>query len=135
LLGVLEEGLSRAGSCAALLPRVACQLRAAEFKLRETQLALDDLRGKLALGVTESRAAILSGREQVREGAAQIRNSAETYRLSDLRLKENVPNASVTDVSQSIRGLELAHLLHVSAVTAHNKAQLRLQLLLGGIQH
>ena len=70
---------------------------------------LDDVRGKLAAGVLEARGAIVSGRGQVSDTTENIRHAAETYRLSDLRLKENAPGAATNDVSQSIRGLELAH--------------------------
>jgi hypothetical protein len=131
LLATIEEGISSVHPCLARLPRMARQLRMAQFKLEETQLALDDLRGKLAAGVLEARGAILSGRSQVSDSTEHIRHASETYRLSDLRLTQNAPGASVNDVSQSIRGLEIAHLTHVTAVSSYNKAQLRLRLLLG----
>jgi hypothetical protein len=131
LLATIEEGISSVRPCLARLPRVARQVQMARFKLEETELALDDLRGKLAAAVIEAREAIQSGRGQITGSAEQIRHAAETYRLSDLRLTQNAPGASTNDVSQSIRGLELAHLTHVTAVASYNKAQLRLRLLLG----
>jgi Outer membrane efflux protein len=131
LLATIEAGINSVHPCLARIPSVARQLQRAQFKLDETHLALEDLRGKLALGVIEARSAIMSGRGQVRDSADNIRHAAETYRLSDLRLRENAPGASNNDVSQSIRGLELAHFTHISAVAAYNKAQLRLLLLLG----
>jgi outer membrane protein TolC len=131
LIATIEEGIHSVHPCLTYIPRVARQLQMAHFKLEETQLALDDLRGKLAAGVVEARGAIESGRKQIMESAQQIQHAAETYRLSDLRLTQNAPGASTNDVSQAIRGLEFAHLTHLTAVAAHNKAQLRLILLLG----
>jgi hypothetical protein len=131
LAATIEEGIASIRPCLALLPRVARQLQTAQFKLEETRLALDDLRGKLAAGVIEAREAIQSGRVQVTDTAEDIRHAAETYRLSDLRLTEGAPGASTSDVSRSIRGLELSHFNHLTTVAAYDKAQLRLLLLLG----
>ena len=79
----------------------------------------------------EAHGAILSGRGQVADAAETIRHAAETYRLSDLRLTQNAPGASMNDVLQSIHGLELAHFTHATTVAAYDKAELRLLLLLG----
>jgi outer membrane protein TolC len=100
-------------------------------KQRQVELSLQDLRGKLTLGVKEAREAILSGREQIKSGAEAIKHASETYRLSKLRLQQNAPGASTTEVMQAIRGLQQAHLQYVTAVAAYNKAQIRLLLLLG----
>jgi outer membrane protein TolC len=94
-------------------------------------LSLEDLRGKLTAGVQEAYEASMSGREQIRLASEEVRNARETYRLSDLRLQENAPGNSITEVMQSIRGLDLAHFNHISALREYNKAQLRLSLLLG----
>jgi outer membrane protein TolC len=131
LLNTIEEGIASVRPCLARIPSVARQLETARYKAEETRLALEDTRAKLATGVLEAREAILSGRGQVADAAENIRHSAETYRLADLRLKQNAPGASTNEVSQSIRGLELAHFTHLSAVAAYDKAQLRLLLLLG----
>ncbi len=131
LLATIEEGIASVGPCLAHLPKVARQLQTARFKADETRLALDDARGKLALGVIEAREAILSGRSQIATLAEQIRHAAEAYRLTDLRLREGATGASTTDVSQSIHGLEFAHFTHLAAVAAYDKAELRLLLLLG----
>src|SRR5690606_19794765 len=81
----------------------ASQKRAlAQSKLRQVHLQMEDLRGKLAAGVREAHQAILSGRAQISRGSEQIRHAAEAYRLSDLRLQENVPGSSMTEVLQSI---------------------------------
>jgi outer membrane protein TolC len=131
LMATIEQGIAGVRPCLARLPRVAQQLQKAQFKLEETRLALDDIRGKLAAGILEAYGAIQSGRVQVADGTEHIRHAAETYRLSDLRLTQNAPGASTKDVSEAIRGLEFAHFSHVTAVAAYDKAQLRLFLLLG----
>ena len=105
--------------------------RLAESKRRQVELTYDDLRGKLTLGVREAREAILSGREQIDKASEQVRRASESYRLSDLRLKQNAPGATVAEVVQSLRGLELAHFNYITSVSAYNKAQVRLLLLLG----
>src|SRR5262249_8889753 len=81
LMATIEEGIASVHPCLARLPRVAQQLQKAQFKLEETRLALDDLRGKLAAGVLEAYGAIQSGRIQVADGTEHIRHAAETYRL------------------------------------------------------
>jgi len=62
--------------------------RLAESKRRQVELTYDDLRGKLTLGVVEGREAILSGRVQIEHASEQVRRASESYRLSDLRLKQ-----------------------------------------------
>ena len=103
--------------------------RLAESKRRQVELSYNDLRGKLTLGVVEAREAILSGRVQIEHASEQIRRASESYRLNDLRLKQNV--GTVADVVQSLRSLELAHFNYITSVSAYNKAQVRLLLLLG----
>lgn len=92
----------------------------------------EDLRGKLAAGVTESRDAILFGREMIGLAAGQIRHASESYRLSDERLEKGVPDATETDVLMAIRGMEQAHYNYLQSISGHNKAQVRLMMLLGG---
>ena len=103
----------------------------AQSKLQQVRLTYQDLRGRLALGVQEARSAIVTGREQMARGTEQIRNASETYRLSNLRLEQNAPGATTAEVQQSIRGLEAAHTGYIQAISAYNKAQIRLLLLLG----
>ncbi len=105
--------------------------RIAESKRRQVELSYDDLRGKLTLGVRESRDEILSGREQIEQASEQIRRASEAYRLSKLRVEENVPGSSPAEVSLALRGLAQAHGNYISSVNAYNKAQIRLLLLLG----
>jgi outer membrane protein TolC len=105
--------------------------RLAESKLTQAQLTYQDLQGKLAAGVQESREGSLSGREQIRWSAEQIRHAAETYRLNEQRIQGGVQGVSIRDVMDSIRALELAHFNFLTAIQAHNKAQVQLMVLLG----
>jgi outer membrane protein TolC len=103
----------------------------AHSQLRQVQLNYEDLRGKLTAGVREARGGILGGREQIGLAVEQLKHANETYRLSDRRLREKVEGSSVNEVLQTIRGLEQAHLNHITSISSHNKAQVRLLLLLG----
>ncbi len=105
--------------------------RIAASKRRQVELSYEDLCGKLTMGVRESRDEILSGREQIEQASEQIRRASEAYRLSKLRVEDNVPGSSPAEVSLALRGLALAHGSYISAVNAYNKAQIRLLLLLG----
>ncbi len=103
---------------------------------RETQvnLTIQDLASKLTAGVQEARAAIILGLRQIAEGIQQVQHARESYRLGELRIKENVeraPGASIPDVMQSIRGLETAELGVLTALNAYNQAQVRLLIYLG----
>jgi outer membrane protein TolC len=106
----------------------------AESRRRQVALSYDDLRSKLTLGVREARGAILSGRVQMDKAAEQVKRASESYRLADLRLKQNAPGSSPAEVLQSLRGLEQAHYNYITSVSAYNKAQIRLLLLLGPVE-
>jgi outer membrane protein TolC len=105
--------------------------RIAESRLRQAEWSMQDLQGKLTLGVKEAQSAIVSGREEVTHGTEMIGHAREFYELSNKRLEENVQGATVGEVQGAIRGLETARLGYLSAVTSYNKAQARLLLLLG----
>ncbi|MSR30527.1 MAG: TolC family protein [Gemmataceae bacterium] len=105
--------------------------RIAEIKINQVQLTHKELKAKLTLGVQESRDSISGGREQTQLGTKQIHHAAETYRLNSLRLEENAPGTSMSDVLQSIRGLETAHTGYITSINVYNKAQIRLMMLLG----
>ena len=113
------------------LTKVDYNRQRARHRQAQTLHALSDLRGKLALGVQEGKDAILSGREQLGLGVDAITQASEAYRLSDKRLEDGAPGASPTEVLLAIRNLEQAHFNHLLAISAHNKAQMRLLLLLG----
>ena len=60
-----------------------------------------------------------------------VKHASETYRLTNLRLEGGAPGNSITEVVQSIRGLELAHVNYLQSIRDYDKAQIRLMLLLG----
>jgi outer membrane protein TolC len=133
-------GAISAGIDEARLAQTACKLgcallcarlHAAESKLQQVNLTLDDTRGRLTLGVREANDAILSGREQVGYLTDQVRHARETYRLANLRLAEGVMGSSQAEVMQSIRGVEAAEFSRLSALSSLDKAQVRLLLLSG----
>ena len=105
--------------------------RLASSRLRQVHLSYEDLRGQLTLGVQEAQQVSQSSREQLRLSAGQIGNAFESYQISYRRLTEPVEGATANDVMQSLRLLESAHLNSLSAIRAHNKAQVRLMVLLG----
>jgi outer membrane protein TolC len=113
------------------LTKVEWNRQRARHRQAQTLYALSDLRGKLALGVQEGKDAVLSGREQIGLGVDAITQASESYRLSDKRLEDGVPGANPAEVLLAIRNLEQAHFNHLLAIAAHNKAQMRLVLLLG----
>jgi outer membrane protein TolC len=100
-------------------------------KQQQAMLNYEDVRGKLAAGVTESRDAVLAGRQQIGLARDQIKNADISYRESNKRLQENLPGGSVNDALMAIRALEGAHFNHLNNISNHNKAQVRLLLLLG----
>jgi outer membrane protein TolC len=126
----LAQRLCSATGCASICGR----LQEGEARLREVQLARQDLAGKLELGVREARSAIHSGREQITLGVDQIAHAVKGYNQSRANQREaeerELPRA-IDAVLQSIRGLQAAHGGYIQAVSAYNKAQVRLAVLLG----
>lgn len=104
--------------------RLAC------VKLQQAQLAYQDLRGKLTLGVQEARETIVSEREQMHLSQKQIDEAKEAQRLSDERLR-NIPGTSASETLLSFQATALARLNYLNSVRAYDKAQVRLLLLLG----
>jgi len=103
----------------------------AESQLAQAHLSYKDLQARLTMSVQESREAIRAGRDQIIQGADMIKYAAEAYRLSDERMKSNLADSTPREVAQNIRALEEAHFKYISALNAHNKAQIRLMLLQG----
>jgi outer membrane protein TolC len=108
------------------------QLRVAQSKLSQAQLSYQDLRGRLALGVQEAREASLSSAEQIHLAEQQIDHARASYKLSNVRLTENIKGSSPSEVLLSIRSLGAAQANYLEAVRDLDKAQLRLMVLLGG---
>jgi hypothetical protein len=110
---------------------VSARLRELQSKQEQVNLALVDLRQKLAAGVREAQSAVLSGRERLRLDQARIRHAVAAYQRSSLRLKENVMGSTISEVMQTIRGLDEAHRAFLADVRDYDRAQVRLLLLLG----
>ncbi len=92
----------------------------------------DEVRNKLALGVTEARDTIFAGREQIGLATSQIVQAGESYELSQKRMEANLSASGPSEVLLAIRNMEQAHFNHLQAIQEHNKAQIRLMMLLGG---
>jgi outer membrane protein TolC len=109
------------------------QRRIADSKLQQLYLTQKELRDKLTIGVHEARSAVTAGEDQIRYGADHIRSSLRVYQLSHDRLKTAEAKDKYTEaqVMQALRGLELAHLRYLEAVSGYDKAQLRLLVLTG----
>jgi outer membrane protein TolC len=102
-----------------------------DVKVQQAHLSYHDLRAKLVFGVREGYEASQSATEQVRLADQQVKHALDAYRLSDERLRNNLKGASASEVLLSIRALAGAHLNRISAIRDHDKAQLRLMVLLG----
>lgn len=104
----------------------------AQARLDQLNSAYHDLRGKLTLGVQEARDATLSGREQLRLAQEQVREAEQAYKLSNEQMLNNIAGATPSVVQLSLQALGLAQANLVQTIRTHNRAQLRLLLLLGG---
>lgn len=103
----------------------------ADMNIQQVHISYQDLRAKLTLGVQEARDAIHSGKEQIELAEKHIRFAEESYRLSDIRLKENIKGRSSSEVLLALRSLGGARLEYLQAVRDYNKAQLRMYVLVG----
>jgi hypothetical protein len=97
----------------------------------QARLAYQEVRSRLILGVEEARQAILGGREQMHQGEEQIVKARRAYELSNERLKLLVPGSSYSEVLLSLQSLGLSQVNYLNAIREHNKAQVRLAILLG----
>lgn len=107
--------------------------RLADVKIQQAYLGYNDLRGKLTLGVQEACGALHSTRDQLELATRQIQHAQESYDLSDQRLRENIKGRSPSEVLLAIRALLGARLSYLHAVRDHDKAQIRLFVLTGGV--
>ncbi len=97
---------------------------------QQVELTLEDLRGGLAAKVREARETIVHGRDQIANLTEQIKHASNVYRLSKRRFDED-RRQYFSEILQSIRLLEQAHLQYLKAINDYNKAQVRLMVLLG----
>jgi outer membrane protein TolC len=111
------------------------RMHQAQSKLAQVQLGYQDLRGRLTMGVQESREASRSGADQIQMAREQIEHARAAYKLSNVRLTEGIKGASPSEVLLSIQALGLAQLNYLQALRDFDKAQLRLMVLLGSAGH
>jgi outer membrane protein TolC len=105
--------------------------RVSQAKVSQLYLTQQDLHAKLAAGVLESRETTLEGREQINLGEAQMRDALSAYDLSYLRLREAFQSTSYTEALLALHDLATAKSNYIQAISAYDKAQLRLMVLLG----
>jgi outer membrane protein TolC len=105
--------------------------RLADLQIRQAHLSYQDMRGKLTLGVQEAVEAVRSTEEQLGLATRQIAHAEESYNLSDQRLTENIKGRSPSEVLLAIRSLVGARLGYLNALRDHDKAQVRLYVLIG----
>jgi outer membrane protein TolC len=105
--------------------------RVMQSKIEQAHLTYSDLRGKLAAGVQAAREESLSGQEQARFGQVQIEHAQKAYERSNYRLINNIKGRSPSEVLLAIRALGGAQLNYLNALRDHDKAQIRLLILLG----
>jgi hypothetical protein len=141
LAASIQQGIASARGAQCLCEHtgaalVCGRLQMAQSQLQQAQLSLFSLQTKLRAGVEEALSAIHSGREQIARATESIHHASETYRLTDLRLREEGPeenrrNNTYNAVLTSIQQLSQTHANYLTAVSNYNKAQARLLLLLG----
>lgn len=113
------------------LMRAEDQRKLVRSKLEQTRWTLKDVKDRLGAGVQEAKQAILSSRVMLGVSTTQIQEASQAYKKADERVEEGQKGASPADVVSAIRALELAHFNYVQATRDHNKAQVRLLLLVG----
>jgi hypothetical protein len=140
LWAVVQKGidaaclLQLAAQCEGPHSKPGLQLQAAVSKRDEVGLNLEDTRRRLALAAREAYQLIGSTRVQASVDAEEIRHAEEAQRLSNLRLRELGPDraeALTMEVVQSIQALGAANGHLIATLNSHNKAQVRLLLVLG----
>lgn len=105
--------------------------RIVEAQRQQAHLAYQDLRGKLTAGVQEARETILSTRQEIIVGKEQIEHAIKAREESKRRVSKMIPGATATEELLSLQSLALAQIGHLNAIRDHNKAQIRLMLLIG----
>jgi outer membrane protein TolC len=114
------------------------RLRAAESKLHQVHINYDELRGRLAEGVQEAQETALSSQAQIPLARQQIEHARKADELTRKLLEQIAPpNAMLafTDALRALQSLRAAEFNVLGAISAFDKAQLRLILLLGPTDH
>jgi outer membrane protein TolC len=111
------------------------RIHSAMSKARQAQLTLDDIRGKLTLGVRESHDAILSGQGQIRNAYDAVQTGREAYKKSKQRFEDKPIGSNPADLLRDIlvplHNYETTLGAWLQAVSDYDKAQLQLRLLVG----
>lgn len=141
LIASIQHGLDQARAAQCLCahmgaPLICARLQMGQSEIRQAQLALESLQLKLRAGVEDAFTAILSGRDQINKAVKTIDHAKETYRIMDLRLTEEGPEANMRNrtyegVLNSIRQLSQAYSNYLTALRDYNKAQARLLIMVG----
>jgi outer membrane protein TolC len=144
LWAVLQKGIDQArllqlgADCKGPQSKPALQLQVAASKRDEVGLTLEDTRQRLALGAREAYQLIGSACAQIGLNAQELQHAQEAYRLSNLRLRELGPDKAdllTVEVLQSIHALGAAKSHFLASLNAHDKAQVRLLLLVPAEKH
>jgi outer membrane protein TolC len=106
--------------------------RAGESRLQQASLNLQDLRAKLTAGVDEARDAVGSTHEQLPLAEQRVRRTQDAYRLHNQARKEAEDKRPIIrELILNIRTLRESQNDYLQTLSAYDKAQLRLLLLLG----
>lgn len=106
--------------------------RVAESKLHQVHLTHQDLSAKLAAGVEEAREAILSNRDLISASQEQLKRVRKALaEVNDRMERRPQEPQGYTDALNVLRLLREAEQNRLSAITAYDKAQLRLIVLMG----
>lgn len=100
-----------------------------QSKKRQAGLQHQQLLAKLSAGVVVSRDTAIKARERIRLAETEIAIAIESYKLSKARL--DAAETLSMEVLQAIASLGSARGNYLSAVIDYNKAQIRLQYLIG----
>jgi len=103
----------------------------AQAKEQQAYLTYEDLRGKLTMGVHESRDAITTGRQQIDFGEKQRKSAESAYSLSLDLIERKIEGASVPSVLFAVKSLSAAEFDLIRAIRGYDQAQLRLLVLTG----
>jgi outer membrane protein TolC len=107
------------------------QRKLARSRQMQAMLNYEDVRNKLAAGVQEARDAILLAHEQIGMAREEIEHADQNYRARDRQLELKTEGVNTNDVLIALRALGEAHFNFLNSISSHNKAQVRMLLLLG----
>jgi hypothetical protein len=123
------------GSNTALLSARTPRERVAKAKIEQAQAAFQDLRAKLIMTVQAMREAALSSRDQMGIGLNQLKHANDCYERTKTRFQRaaSAADRSTNELLQTIRAVDAASLVYLTAIRDHDKAQLGLAILTGAL--